>query len=56
MTCRADEDARGFVKHFFGLSDNSIYLVEQLEPVDVSTDRPRVIFKPESIIPDFDRP
>ena len=56
VTCRADEDERGFVKHFFGLSDNSIYLVEQLEPVDVSTDRPRVIFKPESIIPDFDRP
>ena len=56
VTCRADEDERGFVKHFFGLSDNSIYLVEQLEPVDVSTDRPRVIFKPESIIPDIDRP
>jgi hypothetical protein len=56
VTCRADEDERGFVKHFFGLSDNTTYLVEQLEPVDVSTDRPRVIFKPESIIPNIDRP
>lgn len=56
VTCRADEDERGFVKHFFGLSDNSLYLVEQLEPVDVSVMRPRVIFKPESIVPNFDRP
>lgn len=56
VTCRADEDERGFVKHFFGLSDNSLYLVEQLEPINVSTTRPRVIFKPESIIPDIDRP
>lgn len=56
VTCRADEDERGFVKHFFGLSDNTTYLVEQLAPVDVSTDRPRVIFKPESVVPDFDRP
>lgn len=56
VTCRADKDERGFVKHFFGLSDNTVYLVEQLAPVDVSTDRPRVIFKPESLIPNIDRP
>lgn len=56
VTCRADKDERGFVKHFFGLSDNSVYLVEQLAPVDVSTDRPRIIFKPESLIPNVDRP
>lgn len=55
VTCRADEDKRGFVKHFFGMSDNSLYLVEQLNPVDVSTDRPRMIFKPEALIPDIDR-
>jgi hypothetical protein len=56
VTCRADEDERGYVKHFFGMSDNSLYLVEQLAPVNVSTDRPRVIFKPEALIPNVDRP
>lgn len=56
VTCRADEDKRGFVKHFFGLSDNSLYFVEQLDPVNVSTKRPRLIFKPEAIVPDVDRP
>lgn len=45
-----------FKKHFFGLSDNTAYFVEQLEPKDVSTDHYRVIFKPETIVPDFDRP
>ena len=56
VTCLATDDERGFVKHFFGLSDNSLYLVEQLEPVNVSTTRPRVIFKPEALIPNVDRP
>jgi len=56
VTCRADGDARGFVKHFFGISDNTPYFVEQISPIDVSTDRPRVIFKPESLIPNVDRP
>lgn len=46
----------GFVKHFLGLSDNVSYVVEQLEGTDVSTSRYRVIFKPESIIPNVDRP
>ena len=46
----------GFSNHSFGLSDNVTYLVEQIEPVDVSTTRPRIIFKPESLIPNIDRP
>jgi hypothetical protein len=32
------------------------FIVEQLEPVSVSTSRYRVIFKPEAIVPNFDRP
>ena len=45
-----------FKKSFLGLSDNVSYLVEQIDPIDVSTTRYRVIFKPEVIVPDIDRP
>jgi hypothetical protein len=46
----------GYKKTFLGLSDNVSYVVEQLEPTQVSTSRYRVIFKPEALIPNFDRP
>jgi len=45
-----------YKKHFLGLSDNVTYFVEQLEPANVSADHYRVIFKPEVIVPDIDRP
>jgi hypothetical protein len=51
VTCKT---STGFKKHFLGLSDNVSYFVEQLEPSDVSTQRYRVIFKPEAMIPDID--
>ena len=53
VTCK---DGRKFKKHFLGLSDNVTYLVEQVEGIGVSTTRYRVIFKPEAIVPNFDRP
>lgn len=53
VTCK---DGKKFKKHFLGLSDNVTYLVEQIEGVGVSTTRYRVIFKPEAIVPNFDRP
>jgi hypothetical protein len=31
-------------------------MVEQIDPINVSTTHYRVIFKPEAIVPDFDRP
>lgn len=46
----------GYKKAFLGLSDNVSFLVEQLEPTSVSTKHYRVIFKPETIVPNFDRP
>lgn len=57
-TCRVvGKDGKvGYKKTFLGLSDNVTYVVEQLEPVQVSTSRYRVIFKPEALIPNFDRP
>ena len=43
-----------YKKHFLGLSDNVTYFAEQLEASKVSAYHYKVIFKPESIIPDFD--
>lgn len=58
VTCRVvGKDGKvGYKKTFLGLSDNVSFVVEQLEPVQVSTSRYRVIFKPEVLIPNFDRP
>ena len=54
VTCKIGDDQ--FKKHFLGLSDNVSYFVEQVEPANVSTNHYKVIFKPEVIIPDIDRP
>lgn len=58
VTCRVvgDNGKVGYKKTFLGLSDNVSFVVEQLEPTQVSTSRYRVIFKPEVLIPNFDRP
>jgi hypothetical protein len=53
VTCKTPD---GFKKHFLGLSDNVSYFVEQGKAQDVSVTRYRVIFKPETVVPNFDRP
>lgn len=52
VTCKTGPDA--YKKHFLGLSDNVTFFAEQLEPKDVSTYHYRVVFKPQTIIPDVD--
>lgn len=52
VTCKTGPNS--FKKHYLGLSDNVTYFAEQLEDSDVSVFRYKVIFKPESIIPDVD--
>lgn len=52
VTCKVGEDQ--FVKHFLGLSDNVTFVTEQLAPIDVSTYRTRVIFRPATIAPDIE--
>jgi hypothetical protein len=52
VTCKTGPNE--FKKHFLGLSDNVTYLVEQVESADVSVYRYRVIFKPETLLPDID--
>ena len=52
VTCKTGPGV--YKKHFLGLSDNVTYFVEQLEAKDVSTYHYKVIFKPQTIIPDTD--
>lgn len=52
VTCKTGDSE--YKKHFLGLSDNVSYFVEQLEPVAVDGYHYRVIFRPETIVPDFD--
>jgi hypothetical protein len=54
VTCKVGD--KKFKKNFLGLSDNVSYLVEQVDPINVSTNHYRIIFKPEVIIPNIDRP
>jgi predicted small secreted protein len=54
VTCKTGKNK--FKKSFLGLSDNVSYIVEQVDPIGVSTTRYRVIFKPETIVPNIDRP
>ena len=54
VTCKDDGADEGYLKHYLGLSDNMSYVVEQLVASEVSIVRPRVTFKPLSIIADID--
>lgn len=52
VTCKTG-DAQ-YKKHFLGLSDNVTYFAEQVESVGVSVYHHRIIFKPQSIVPNID--
>ena len=52
VTCKTGEGA--YKKHFLGLSDNVTFFAEQIETANVSAYHYRVVFKPQSIVPDVD--
>jgi len=52
VTCKTG--SKQYMKHHLGLSDNVTFFSQQVESKGVSAYHYRVIFKPESIIPDFD--
>lgn len=52
VTCKTGPNE--YKKHSLGLSDNVTYFSEQLEGADVSVYHYRVIFKPQTILPDVD--
>lgn len=52
VTCKTGPGQ--YKKHFLGLSDNVTYFVEQTEAAAASAYHYRVIFKPQTILPDID--
>lgn len=52
VTCKVGEEE--YKRHYLGLSDNVSYFVEQMEPQKEDPFRYKVLFRPESIIPDID--
>jgi hypothetical protein len=52
VTCKTGPDA--YKKHYLGLSDNVTFFAEQIESKSVSAYHYRVVFKPQSILPDVD--
>ena len=52
VTCKTGGDE--YKKHFLGLSDNVTYFVEQADGSNVSVDHYKVVFKPETVIPDIE--
>ena len=52
VTCKTGPNS--YKRHFLGLSDNVTFFAEQLESANVSGYHYRVIFKPQSIVPNID--
>lgn len=52
VTCKVGEEQ--YKRHYLGLSDNVTYFVEQIEPSKEDPFRYKVLFRPESILPDVD--
>jgi len=51
VTCQTGPET--YKKHFLGLSRNVTYFVEQVDDAGVSPYHYRVIFRPETIVPDI---
>lgn len=43
-----------YVKHILGLSDNVAWFMEQMETADVSAYHHKIVFRPQTIVPDID--
>lgn len=52
VTCKVG--AGQYKKHFLGLSDNVSYFSEQLDAAAVGVYHYKVVFKPQTLIPDID--
>lgn len=49
ITCKHGKD--DYKKHYLGLSDNTPYLVEQLEPNKADPYHFKIVIKPQSLVP-----
>ncbi|WP_084501473.1 beta-sandwich lipoprotein [Nocardia xishanensis] len=54
IICKLDDGS--YIKHTVHLSDNVTVMSEQTNGTQVSTDHYRVVFKPEVLLPNVDRP
>jgi len=54
VTCKVDDGT--YLKHIFRMGDNMTLFAEQLEPAEAKATRYKVYFRPETILPDFQRP
>lgn len=52
VTCKTDHNQ--YKKHFLGLSDNVSYFVEQIQGEYADPFHYRVMFRPETIVPNID--
>lgn len=52
VTCKVGDNS--YKKHFLGLSDNVTYVVEQLDAATVDAFHYRIIYRPETLVPDVD--
>ncbi len=50
ITCKVGKDK--YKKHYFGLSDNTAYFVEQIDLATESKYNYKVVFRPQTIVPD----
>lgn len=51
VICRHGPDE--YRKHMIGLSDNTLYVAEQLDPIDVSRYHTTIKIRPEALLPEF---
>jgi hypothetical protein len=49
VTCKTDDGK--YVRDFLGKSDNTTYIVEQLQATNTSTSHYRLVLRPEALIP-----
>lgn len=52
VTCKVSPGM--YKKHFLGLSDNVTYFAEQIDPSATDPWHYRIIFRPETIVPDIE--
>ncbi|PMN73135.1 membrane lipoprotein lipid attachment site-containing protein [Enterovibrio norvegicus] len=52
VTCKTGSNS--FKRHQLGLSDNVTYFAEHLTGTDVSVYHHRIVFKPQTIVPEID--
>lgn len=52
VTCKVGDNS--YKKHFLGLSDNVTYVVEQLDAATVDAYHYRIVYRPETLVPDVD--